>query len=981
MPTTRRIPKVTVQYFLNHELCAEEVEKHIRLMAEVGIECVLVHPRQGLRTPWLSREWDSITRLIYKTAKSVGMDVAIWDEFPFPSGNAGGLVVAEHPEYAGRHLEFTVVPVTAGVRVYAFPRPKESNELGRLVGAYTIHHRGIRNVTDQCGPVSEALHMPRYIARYDYQISTNAYQNPHFRWVNSEHGYALYLENPEDFPAGHVVGVVEYRNAQEPFFFQTDLLRREAVEYFVERTYGHYWDLAQAEGVIPAFAFTDEPGPNGDYPWTPAFPEEFESDHGYDLQDWLPHVLLDIDESSPRIRVDYRKTLGRLYAENYLGTLSRWCKRRSIPLGGHLPRLDCIAEWPGTPYKFRAHEAMDIPTHDPIGDNLSREDLVLRTLAVGTAASAARLFGKTHVMSDSFALLPDSTSLRELKAHADWQMFAGINCFAVHNFSYSIAGPRKDEAPPSYFYHQPWFAQSKRLYDYVRSVCEYLEGSARPCDTVLLLPDTAANVHSNDSSVEVKWGRRLGATQALVRAAGALLDSHVMFGLIDEQGIVDAEVREGHLASYSPFEQIILPALDFIEPATARKLEGAARAGVKVVCLGKVPQVLPEKVGVGATEWTAASIERVDEDSIEGLACSRVGLSGEGQEQVWVSRISKDGKQGAYLYNTSFAPFRGRVQGGAEVELLGRSGLLVKDLEKADQVPTPVPRGPDVSVDRFRIVFGDNQCPLHVWHKVPCGETAWSKRFGMRNDEEIFAYFPTVDLYQPRSMEVLGEDTHYVAKFLVCGQIDGLRLVTEPLEGGRMPTVFVNDRQITGFEKTADFDVMDQSADISAHIKSGAVPMLNIIKVKVEAGAWGLSDSPILVGPFEVHFGHALPGLPTLKASDSTHEDVLPNTWASLGRMFYSGTARYQFVLDVPRTRALQPVFMDLGRVETAAEIRVDGASRAFVFCPPYRAELGMLGEGQHTVDMEVTNTLANRLRGQWRDSGLLTGAKLWFGK
>ena len=569
------MPCISAQYFLNDEIEIEEVKKQVGLLAEAGMDCILAHPRQGLRTPWMSRKWDEIIEALYETANGSGMQVAIWDKFPFPSGNAGGLVVAENPECAARHIEFINLPVRADQHIYTFYHDIEHLELGRLVGGYLMDAHGqLRDVTGDCGLTSDKLDMPRSICSWDYQEPTVLYGNPHFRWSNRYHRYALNLDHPEEYVGGHIVGVVEYRTPIYAYFIQNDLLSADSISKFVQKTHQYYYDIAAGKGMMPAFAFTDEPGSYGDYPWTPKFFAEFETDHGYDLQPLLPHIAVEIDDSSNRVRVDYRKTLGRLYAKNYLGTISDWCKAHNIPLGGHLPGLAMVGECTNVPYKFRAHEYMDIPTYDPIEVHTSNRDTVIKTLGLRFAASASGLFGKRYTMTDSFAVLPESASLRELKNAADWHMFAGVNCFSMHNFSYSIAGPRKDKAPPSYFYQQPWFGDFRNLTDYVKQVCRHITDAHRFADTLVLLPDTTVNVNSIESP-EV-YAHRLTITEKYTDLGEKLLKSHAMFEFIDEQGIVEAAIQAGHFELHNQFQCVILPNLEYIEPATAEKLGAAS---------------------------------------------------------------------------------------------------------------------------------------------------------------------------------------------------------------------------------------------------------------------------------------------------------------------------------------------------------------------------------------------------------------------
>ena len=71
----------------------------------VGITQFLVYPRAGCEVPYLSEEWFTTVGWILKTAEKLDFE-AVWlyDEFNWPSGQCGGRVMAEKPEYGSQFL-------------------------------------------------------------------------------------------------------------------------------------------------------------------------------------------------------------------------------------------------------------------------------------------------------------------------------------------------------------------------------------------------------------------------------------------------------------------------------------------------------------------------------------------------------------------------------------------------------------------------------------------------------------------------------------------------------------------------------------------------------------------------------------------------------------------------------------------------------------------------------------------------------------
>ena len=398
-----------------------------------------------------------------------------------------------------------------------------------------------------------------------------------------------------------------------------------------------------------------------------------------------------------------------------------------------------------------------------------------------------------------------------------------------------------------------------------------------------------------------------------------------------------------------------------------------------VVCIDRKPAILPDKPGMPEKVWVSDKVKVISLEDLPSIGFRRFPIDGDGAEDIWASEIGKDGKAGVYLFNSSNKVFRGCVADSYQVTLYPRTGLLIEDLNCA-QVGSPVPLSrQSFSVDSFRLSFPENQCPLHVWHKMsPQLVDDLHKRVA-RDASKMFTIYPTIDLLAPRTPEILDGETTYYARFLACGDIRKLRMVIEPIEGFGLAEVSVNGKRVTDFVRSSDYDLYNYSADISEYIDTGNVSMLNVVAVRLPAGATSLDDSPILAGDFVVSFAHGLSGLPTITAHSGIYEDARAVSWTTLGRMYYSGFADYEFTLQVDGDQSGTECLIDLGEVETLAAVYVDGDLRQSCFYPPYKCSLGGLSDGEHNVRIRVTNTLANRIRGQWRNSGLLSRVAVHF--
>ncbi len=82
-----------------------EIEAQLRYFSAAGFGGAFIHPRPGLATEFLGDEWFALWRHAVDYGKSLGLECQFYDENTFPSGFAGGHVLAEDPDAALEWLE------------------------------------------------------------------------------------------------------------------------------------------------------------------------------------------------------------------------------------------------------------------------------------------------------------------------------------------------------------------------------------------------------------------------------------------------------------------------------------------------------------------------------------------------------------------------------------------------------------------------------------------------------------------------------------------------------------------------------------------------------------------------------------------------------------------------------------------------------------------------------------------------------------
>jgi hypothetical protein len=129
--------------------------------------------------------------------------------------------------------------------------------------------------------------------------------------------------------------------------------------------------------------------------------------------------------------------------------------------------------------------------------------------------------------------------------------------------------------------------------------------------------------------------------------------------------------------------------------------------------------------------------------------------------------------------------------------------------------------------------------------------------------------------------------------------------------------------------------------------------------------AFTVPDPPAptaIAGPWEVMFpGVALPAPFAKLASWTEHADAAIK--------YFSGTAVYRTTFDAPAVKRRERTILDLGGVESLAEVTLNGRKFGALWKPPFRLDVtGAIKPGANVLEVSVVNTWYNRLLGQRKE-------------
>lgn len=91
----------------NDDINKKEIEKQLLDFSKGCFSGVVIHSRAGLRVPYLEEEWFELYRFAVKLSKKLGLEVWIYDEDGWPSGFAGGKVLALGEKQWAKKLVFS----------------------------------------------------------------------------------------------------------------------------------------------------------------------------------------------------------------------------------------------------------------------------------------------------------------------------------------------------------------------------------------------------------------------------------------------------------------------------------------------------------------------------------------------------------------------------------------------------------------------------------------------------------------------------------------------------------------------------------------------------------------------------------------------------------------------------------------------------------------------------------------------------------
>lgn len=526
----------------NSKVNKREIDSMLNDFRKNDFGGVIIHPRPGLITEYLSEEWYSLFTYAMEQGKKLGLNTWIYDENSYPTGFAGGLLADEMPEaYNQGQMLFM----------------EEKNQLPDSLSSYFLI---LKDVNGHYKDITADLPGEKG--------KTGAYRL--FRKANYQRSNRGSVAGP--------IGVS-----------YVDLMVKGVAEKFIDVTYRGYEKVAGNEfGKTVKGVFSDEPtiineGRNC-VRWTPDLFSSFHKTWGYDLRLHLPSLFQETGEWK-RVRHNYFVVLLQLFIDRWSKPVSAYMEAKNLVWTGHYWEHG----WP-SPYHGPDNMAMyawhQMPGIDMLFNQYNEDKPVQfgNIRAVKELSSVANQLGKTRTLSETYGGAGWELTFKDMKRLADWQYALGVNFMNQHLSFITLTGARKYDYPPSFSYHEPWWKYYKDMNQYY-SRMHYLLSRGQQFNNILVIePTTSAWMYYARDAENKRLsdiGKSFNDFVTLMQRAHLEYDLGSE-NIIKDHGRVDGKNFVIGRRSYNVV--VIPPGMENIDGPTFRLLKKFTAAGGRVVC-------------------------------------------------------------------------------------------------------------------------------------------------------------------------------------------------------------------------------------------------------------------------------------------------------------------------------------------------------------------------------------------------------------
>ncbi|MEK3721066.1 glycosyl hydrolase [Paenibacillus sp. FSL H8-0034] len=590
-------------WFWNGEMEDGQIQYQIDEMADKGLGGVFICARQGLKIPYLSEAWFQKVRVAVEAAEKRGLNVWLYDEYPYPSGIAGGEVTLEHPEAKHYTLTHTTQRALGGEHLSL-----------ELPWARIVYAKAVPITADGRRNWNEAIPIRDSIGNFQ---ADSIFQKTGLTAYNQKRFFTYRTIQKLDWtaPDGEwEVFIAQEKEIEDFKYYGTfvDPCNREAMATFIRLTHEKYAKyLGEFFGTTIKGMFTDEIGLLGSIPWSPQLAGFFLERNGYDLLEHL-HALLDPEaEGAAKIRYDYYQAVHLLLRESYHKQVHDWCEQHG---------LEYVAEVPSVRHTTQlfSHVPAGDTAHEKLGRSLewilTHRAFEFRSSAK-MVSSLARQLGRERNLIECFHSVGWSMTLQDARWMIDRMAAQGTNFFNFHAFFYTVDGLTQHDAPPSQFLQNPYWAHFRKLGDYTGRISYVMTSGEAVISIAVLEPITSLWARMGNpfhgfshGGTDTAEEQRLSSLKAWwVRILYQLSLEGRDFDHLDPELLATAEISSGTIKlGNARYSTLVLPPLTNLESGAWKSIQTFLQQGGKVISMGQLPYEAIDSSTSDLFEITAA---------------------------------------------------------------------------------------------------------------------------------------------------------------------------------------------------------------------------------------------------------------------------------------------------------------------------------------------------------------------------------------
>ncbi len=385
-----------------------------------------------------------------------------------------------------------------------------------------------------------------------------------------------------------------------------DYLDPKATDAFLHITHETYYGAVGDQfGKIVLGFFGDEPdysennttgspivpGSAG-VPWTSTLLEQFKAQKGYDLAPYLPSWFDGQQtEQSERAWADYYDVWSGIFRGSFFGEQAAWAKAHNVEYLVHLNHEEAMLSLEASEGDyFRDERFVQVPGIDNLNQlvpsAVNRYDATwnMNNNFPKLASSDAHLFGKPKVWAEE-----GGGPGVDGKYQINFQLVRGVNALQIRANGLRAGGfgGQASGNPPPDTPQTIWYANRGG----------YLMAIGRPAAQVGLYHPGNTIWLGGDAATE--------ADRSTTKLGWQLFEHQIDWDYFDEQSLSSvATIEDGGFKNLSgqTYTAIVLPSMTVITRSGLARLRELAKAGGKVIFVGKTPTLVLDKTFMDAKQ-------------------------------------------------------------------------------------------------------------------------------------------------------------------------------------------------------------------------------------------------------------------------------------------------------------------------------------------------------------------------------------------